>query len=321
MASPLPSRVPRPGYSPPNFNPNYQSNPNSLADNMQDLQINRPRGPSPTMPNALGPRPPPFSTQPFSSSAPSVPPFQPPASFAGASPVSRPGPSPSGFPRAVPPPTGPMQGTLAPNLTSGRPSGPPFSQPRSLGPRPPPPGAFPPAAMTTGPVVRPSNLPGPNANGPVMFAQGVPPGGPHFPTGITQHQQVRPPPPMSSSTAPQFQGAPTFPGSPPAGAPLGPPGQAPYPFAAASQGMQPGSAPPYGSQTWQMHSLQVSFRLLWEFLLSMLLVNLQELLSSNPIELLNMLIVGNFEEDWRLYYMFCNLDALGCGFLFILISV
>lgn len=256
MASPLPSRVPRPGYSPPNFNPNYQSNPNSLADNMQDLQINRPRGPSPTMPNALGPRPPPFSTQPFSSSAPSVPPFQPPASFAGASPVSRPGPSPSGFPRAVPPPTGPMQGTLAPNLASARPSGPPFSQPRSLGPRPPPPGAFPPAAMTTGPVVRPSNLPGPNANGPVMFAQGAPPGGTHFPTGITQHQQVRPPPPMSSSTAPQFQGAPTFPGSPPAGAPLGPPGQAPYPFAAASQGMQPGSAPPYGSQTWQMHSLQ-----------------------------------------------------------------
>lgn len=53
----------------------------------------------------------------------------------------------------------------------------------------------------------------------------------------------------------------------------------------------------------------------------MLLVNLQELLSSNPIELLDMLIVDNSEEDWRLYYMFCNLDALGCGFLFILISV
>lgn len=36
---------------------------------------------------------------------------------------------------------------------------------------------------------------------------------------------------------------------------------------------------------------------MFQFLLSMLLVNLQELLSSNPIELLDMLIVDNSEED------------------------
>ncbi|KAI8019492.1 hypothetical protein LOK49_LG04G01650 [Camellia lanceoleosa] len=73
MAAP---RGPRPGNAPPNYNPS------SLADGMQNLQINRPVGQPPSVPNSGGTRHrPPYGQQPppFSSLAP------------GASPMTRPG--------------------------------------------------------------------------------------------------------------------------------------------------------------------------------------------------------------------------------------
>ncbi|XP_059643687.1 protein transport protein SEC24 C-like [Cornus florida] len=127
----------RPGNTRPNYSPNY------LADNMQNLQINRPAG---------GSRPaPPFRQQspPFPSSAPPSSPFS----------VTRPGPPPQGVrPRASVPPGGPPQATLSPDMASSRPSGPSIT-------RPPPPFG--------------SRLPLPGSMPPSMGSQGVPPTGAH----------------------------------------------------------------------------------------------------------------------------------------------
>ncbi|XP_058078018.1 protein transport protein SEC24 C-like isoform X2 [Magnolia sinica] len=251
MASPVPPRVPRPGYSPPNFNPNYQNTPNSIAENMQNLQINRPPGPPRMMPSTSVPRPPPFVTSPFQSSAPSAP---PPASFPGAAPVSRSGPPPAGIPRVGPPASGPQQVS---NLASGRPSGSPFSQHPPFGLRPPPPGAYPSAPMATGPIAPPPNVQGPTSNGPPVFAQGTLLGGPRFSSiGSIQQPAVGPLPVGSSPMDSQPPSMRPFLGSSTSGTPLGPPPQPPLPFSAASQGMPPTSAPLYGSQPWQMQPRQ-----------------------------------------------------------------
>lgn len=61
MAAPVPPGAPRATNTPPpppNYNPNYQRTPDSLAENMQNLQINRP----PSVPNST-PRPPPSYIQ------------------------------------------------------------------------------------------------------------------------------------------------------------------------------------------------------------------------------------------------------------------
>ncbi|XP_077226651.1 protein transport protein SEC24 C-like [Tasmannia lanceolata] len=254
MASPVPPRVPRPGYGPPNLNPNLQRTPDYLSDNMQNLQINRPPGPPSAMPYSSGPRPPPpFANSPFSSSSSLTPPM---SSYPAAAPVSRPGPPPSGFPRAAAPPTGPPQSSPAPNLASGRPSVPPFSQPPPFGLRAAPPqGPFPSAPSMTGPIPQPSIVQGAMSNGPSVFSQGTLPGGPRFPSaGIAQQPPVVPPPMASSPRAPPGQSIRPFPGSPPYNAPLGAPSQLAPPSFAASQGMQSPMATPYGSQMWQMQS-------------------------------------------------------------------
>ncbi|XP_058102965.1 protein transport protein SEC24 C-like [Magnolia sinica] len=249
MASPVPSRVPRPGYFPPNFNPNYQNNPNSLSDSMQNLQINHLPGPPPAMPNTSGPRPPPFVTPPFQSS---VPPHISPASFPGVAPVSRPGPPPADIARVGAPPPGPQPVNLVSNLASGRSSGPPFSLSAPFGSRPPPPGVYPSAPMMTGPIAPSPNVQGLMSNGPPTFAQGSFPGGPRSsPIGSTQRPPAGPPPVGSFPRDPQASSVHPFLGSPPAGPPLGP-------FSTSSQGMPPTSAPLYGSQPWQMQPQQGS---------------------------------------------------------------
>ncbi|XP_059643619.1 protein transport protein SEC24 C-like [Cornus florida] len=257
---------PRPGNTPPNYNPN------SLADNMQNLQMNRPTLPPHSVVNSGGPRPPPpFGQQPspFSSSA------HPSSTFPGASPMAPPGPSPPGvFPRASVPPGGPLQATLRPNVDSNRPSGPPVSRPPPFGSRPPPPGSLPPsmgspsvppsgvppsAFPSSGQVVAPlgsrpgmsassplmtrsamppSSTPGPISNGPPMFESGPLQGGPRFPpAGGMPGPPVGPPPSSMFSSGPpsQVPGMHPLVGSPPANA-----------FPSTMQPAPPFSAPPQG---------------------------------------------------------------------------
>ncbi|XP_068661634.1 protein transport protein SEC24 C-like [Aristolochia californica] len=258
MASPVPSRVPRPGYTPPNFNPNPQRTPDVLADNMQNLQINRPPGPPPAMPGASVPRPPPFSSPPFPSSVSSAPP--PPGSLPGASSqVPRPIPPPAGFMRSGPPPPGRPHMNQPPNLFTGRPVG---SQTSPIYSRPPPPGAFPAPTTVTGPGSQLPSARVPMSNGLPMLAQGTLPGGPQFPSfGSAQPPLSGPPPSGPPISAPpvvptvgtfQGQNLQPFPGSPTAAAPAGLPSQLPLPFPPAGQGVQPPLASPYGSQMWQM---------------------------------------------------------------------
>lgn len=231
MATPVPPGAPRPGNHPPNpnFNPNVLPNPQSLSDNMQNLNLHRP----PSMPMSA-PRP---SSTPF------------PAPF------SRPGPPP-----VRPSMPGPSQPSFPP---PGRPSGPPVSQsqPSPLGYRPPPPATtFPPTRqmappppgarpggsvsppLSTGPVVPPSGAPN--------FASGALPGGPRFPPPAG----VAPQPPFGPSTAPpQPQTMHALLGSAPPSAPVQQ--QQRSPFAVVSQ---PPPVPPYGSQPWPMQPDQVS---------------------------------------------------------------
>ncbi|XP_043719097.1 protein transport protein Sec24-like At4g32640 isoform X2 [Telopea speciosissima] len=262
MASPVPSGVPRPGNAPPpppNYNPNVQRAPaDSIADGMQNLQINRP----PSMPNQPVPGPPPpFAPSPFAATSASSAPSSAP--FSGYAPVSRSGP-PAGFTRAGPPPTGP------PNAAASlRPSG----APPPFGSRPPPPGALPSSPLMTGPVVPPSNpssVPGPMSNGPPAFASGPP----RFPlSGSVQQPPVGPPPvsdrmlqapptirpfpvgPAGSfSHGPPSQPVPPLPRFPAASATPRATPQPLHPFSSASQP----SVPPYGAQTWQMQHRQVT---------------------------------------------------------------
>uniref|UniRef100_A0A5B6ZX03 Uncharacterized protein n=1 Tax=Davidia involucrata TaxID=16924 RepID=A0A5B6ZX03_DAVIN len=274
---------PRPGNTPPNYNPN------SLADNMQNLQINRPTQPPHSVANSGGPRPsPPFGQQPppFPSSAP------PSSPFPGASPVTRHGLTPPGvLPRASVPPGGPPQTTLPPNVASNRPSGPPGTQPPPpFGSRPPPPGsllssmgspAWPPSGTPSGAfppsgqvVALSGSRPGPFASSPLMTASAMPPsttsspinngppafgsgplqGGSRFPSAGSIPRLPVGPPPSTMSLAGAPPHAPSMRsllGSPPASAPGGPVQPAP-PFLAPPQGVPPPSgsspfsAPPQG---------------------------------------------------------------------------
>ncbi|KAF9594960.1 hypothetical protein IFM89_035530 [Coptis chinensis] len=261
MEPPIQPGAPRPGYSNPNYNPNYQRPPNTLADNMQNLHINRPPGPPSLAPGSLVSRPPPFAPPPFMSSAPSanplaptsVPPPAPPSvSYPGSSSISPPGPPPSGFSNTPPPSFAPPQFIQQPNMVSGRPSGPPFSQPPPVGARPFP-GAFSSPPLTSGPTSPPSSAQGPLANGPPSLARGNMPGAPPF--SISNNQQPPVGPPGLGPRGPYGQPMRPFPGSAQSGAPLGPNSHPGPPFSAANQAMLQSPVPPYGSQMGQMQPL------------------------------------------------------------------
>lgn len=143
MEAPVPPGAPRPGYNsqvqtalrPPNNNFDFQNNLNSLADNMNNLNLNRP----PPTPN-YGPR---------SQSTPSP----------GLPVGSRPGPPPAALRRPVAPPSGSPPLTLPQNMPPLRPTGPPpVDQPPPFGSRPPPPGSLP-SSMVGPSVPRTGSLP------------------------------------------------------------------------------------------------------------------------------------------------------------------
>ncbi|KAF7809382.1 protein transport protein Sec24-like [Senna tora] len=252
MAAPVPPGASRPGNNPPppppNYNPNFRGTSDSLADNLQNLNLNRP--PMTSNPAA---RPPPFGqSPPFPSSSPSP-------GFPGPSPpFSRPGPPPSAQVRPAVPLYGPPSSTLPPNVVPGRPSGPPTSQPLPFGSRPPPstlpsstgspaapvsgapyPGSSPPTHLVGLPPstlgARPSNL---MSNGPPVFSSGALPGHPRFP-------------PVNS--APQLPV-----GSPAIRTPPGPVVQSQLPSSAAPQGIMQPPASPFGAPSWPMQPQQVA---------------------------------------------------------------
>ncbi|KAI9394069.1 hypothetical protein POPTR_005G049100v4 [Populus trichocarpa] len=263
MTSNVPPGAPRQS-PPPNYNPNYQQNPNILSDNFQNLNLNRP----PSMANSA-PRPSPFSQpSPFPSSVPS-PQF------------SRPGAPPIGaVPRPSVPPSG-SPSTFSSNVAPGRPTGPPFSQPPPFGSRPPP-GSFQSytsGGMVAGPVsgalpvgARPSpaassssppqNVP-PSSSFGGLVSNGPPApafqSAPRFPPSVSapQQQPMGPPPTMGVARSPPqsmrplmgssgFSGQPVAPFSaPPQGTPFYAPPQG-TPFSAPPQGA-PFYAPPQGT--------------------------------------------------------------------------
>ncbi|XP_021909776.1 protein transport protein Sec24-like At4g32640, partial [Carica papaya] len=293
MAAPVPPGAPRPGTSmqqtppPPNYNPNFQGNPSFLADNVQNLNLNR----APPVSNP-GPRPVPFrQPPPFPHSAPSP-------GFPSASPVSRAPPPPGAVPRGAFPPSGPLPSMLSSNSGPGRPTGPPFSQPPAFGSRPftgsppssvgpqvvsppatssgpfpssslqagvvaPPPGARPSTFGSSLPVagsslVLTSNTPGaPISNGPSVFGSGAVLGGPRFPPsgGAPQPPVVSPPVLASARPPPQAASAHSILGTSSVTTPPGPPMQQPPMFPGAPQGrpLVPGS--PYGAQ-WSVQPQQ-----------------------------------------------------------------
>ncbi|XP_075653897.1 protein transport protein SEC24 C-like [Castanea sativa] len=285
MAAFAPPGAPRPNSNnndpsqqpPHNYNPNL--NPNSLAPNFNNLNLNRP-------PPNSAPRPSPFGQAPhFPSSAP------PPGVPSGSPPFSRPGPPPAALAR---PPPQPQQATLPPNAAPVRPTGPPIGHPSSPFASRPPPGSFPssmganvpPAyGAPSGPVVsstppppgsRPNYASPPFAaspvmtqprssapsgfvsNGPPAFSSGVLPGGPRFPpAGNLQQPPVGPPSTMGFAGAPpQAPSMRSLLGSPAVAQP-GPPVQPAPPFSAPVQGVPP---PPgsYGAPAWQMQPGQAT---------------------------------------------------------------
>ncbi|CAK7346969.1 unnamed protein product [Dovyalis caffra] len=256
MASPMPPGAPRPGYG---QQPSTKYNPNVLADNMQNLNLNQP----PAMPNS-GSRP-----------SPGLPMASPPRSTL---------PGPTFWSTGVPSPPS----TLPPNVAAGRPSGPPVSQPPPpFASRPPPPGPVP--SSTRGPVVPTSGgfpssgsrnghtVPPPPgvhpihfasssslSSGPVVntlsvppngavtngmpFASGAMPGGPRFPSVTSVPQpSMGSPPVVSAAAAPQSPPVSSVQSRPPFS--LGAPG-VPPPFLAGTQGVPPSPGPPFGAQTW-----------------------------------------------------------------------
>ncbi|PPS06533.1 hypothetical protein GOBAR_AA14116 [Gossypium barbadense] len=290
MAAPVSPGAPRPGANsqqpppPRNVNPNYQTNPNSLADNMQNLNLNRPV----SMPNS-GPRPSPFGQQPpFPQSGGS-------AGFPGAlPPMARPGPPPGMMGRPAVPPTGPPQSALPANVPPGRPLGQPSGHSSPFGSRPPPgslssstggavlpssafpssgapsggvappmPGARPNVFMSspplTGPAAPLSRAPaGPLSNGPPAIVSGALPGAPQFPLAPSASQPpVGPPLTMMSARAPAQ--APTMRsvlGSPAITSPPVQPMPSASPFSAVPQARPPPPGSPYGPQTWPMQPQQ-----------------------------------------------------------------
>ncbi|KAL2996312.1 hypothetical protein AAZX31_10G266200 [Glycine max] len=274
MAAPVPPGAPRPGSNtaqppPPNYIPNIRGAPDALANNMHNLNLNRP----PMTSNPVS-RPPPFGQPPpFSSSGPST-------GIPGSSPpFSRPGPPPGAMVRPVGPPTGPPFSTVPPNVAPGRPTGPPPGQPpsfvsrappsspsfgaspvsgapppggsppvRSLGPPPPSlggrpgpsPSPFTSPPLTTPPVVVPPTSASGNlmSNGPPVFSAGAMPGPQRFPVSSLPQPPVGPPPTMRAPPGPAVQPQP------------------PYPMASQGTMQPPGS--PFGAPSWQMQSQQVA---------------------------------------------------------------
>ncbi|KAG8379493.1 hypothetical protein BUALT_Bualt07G0094200 [Buddleja alternifolia] len=276
---------PRPGNFPPNYNPN------ALANNMQNLQINQQQSS-----NLGGSAPRPPNASPFD---------QQPPHFTGSR--SRP-PPPGVFPGGPVPPRGPAQSTLPPNIVSSRPSGtPPVSQPPPFASRPPPPGALPssaggpqhfgsgprPGPFTSSPPTSGPSTPlhmsasGAVGNGPPAFPPGMTQSGPRFPPAMGSMPRLPAGPPQSPTTlssrpaSQPLQMNPSFVSSP-AGAssamaqkapPFSGPPQAP-PFSSPTQNMPPppGSSPfstpapgmlqssgsPYGMQTWPPQPQQVA---------------------------------------------------------------
>ncbi|XXG89055.1 hypothetical protein AAC387_Pa12g1151 [Persea americana] len=238
MASFGPSRAPRPGYTPPNVNLNNPNFANSLADNMQNLQINRPSGPLP------GSRPPPFVNPPFPASAPSPAPAAP---FPGPSPISRPGPPPAGIPRAGPPPSRPPQANLMSSMDFGRPSAPPPFSHIPHGSMAPPSHTLPSVTTMTATAAPPLSVQGTMSNGSAVYSQGALSGGSHLPSvHSTQRPFVGPPTMLSASRAPPAQTIRPFPGNPSSSVPLGAPSQLPPPFPPPNQGMPVTPGPPVG---------------------------------------------------------------------------
>ncbi|XP_015887569.3 protein transport protein SEC24 C [Ziziphus jujuba] len=292
-----PPGAPRPNNNnfvpPPNYNPSVQRPPDYLADNLQNLNLNRP----PSMPNSA-PRPSPYGQPPpFSTSAPS-------SGVPGASPpFSRPGPPPGALVRpSMAPPSGPSQPVIPPPGAPVRPYGPPVGQPSPFVSRPPPgslpssmggyvtPGSGPPssgpfqsAGLGSGPVAPPSLQPGARpislssplttgqtipsssgpgglmSNGPPAFAPGAIPGASRFPsTGNVQQPALGPPQTAMSALAPPR--APTMRshlGGTVVSAPPGPPTQPASPFSAPPQGVPPPGSP-YGSAPWPMQPGQMA---------------------------------------------------------------
>ncbi|KAM7280123.1 hypothetical protein ACFE04_007257 [Oxalis oulophora] len=252
MAAPVPPGAPRQQPPPPpGYNPNLQHSSDSLAANMQNMNLNRPPpfAQSPPFPSSLGPHPP--AAVPRPSAGP------PGSTFPQGRPTGPPMGQPSGFP-ARPPPPGSLPSSMGGN---GPPSG------------VPPPAVLPPSGA------RPSNGPSPAFGG--VGGGGMIPGAPRFPTpsggaprGLPQN--VRPlssnsgsfpqQPALTPFSAPSQSvlpfSAPPQGGPPPlsqGGSPFAAPSQSMPPFSAQSQGVPTFTAPPqgvpppqgpFGAQTW-----------------------------------------------------------------------
>ncbi|KAG7559637.1 Sec23/Sec24 helical domain superfamily [Arabidopsis thaliana x Arabidopsis arenosa] len=226
MAAPVPPGAYRPNNNPqnsggpPNFVPGSQGNPNSLAANMQNLNINRPPPPMP----GSGPRPsPPFGQSPQS--------FPQQQQQPRPSPMARPGPPP---PAAMARPGGPPQVSQPGGFPPvGRPIGPPSSQP-PFGSRP-----------STGPLVGGgSSFPQPGG-----FPASGPPGGvPAGPPSGARPIGFGSPPPMGPGMSmPPPSGMPGGPlsnGPPPSGMPGGPLSNGPPPSGMPGGPLSNGPPPP-----------------------------------------------------------------------------
>lgn len=290
-----PPGAPRPGSNnlipPPNYNPNVQRTPDSLADNLQNLNLNR----LSSMPNST-PRPAPFGQPPpFAPSAPSH-------GIAGAPPpFARPGAPPGALARPAVPLSGAPPATFPSAGAPVRPAGPPIGQPSPYMSRPPPgslpsavggyvpPGsgpfpsgisqssgflsgsvAPPPMGLGAQPMPSPSPLasgqvlPPPRAtgglmsNGPPSFASGAIPGAPRFPpTGSAPQPPLGPPLTTSYLAPPRAPSMGTDLGGLGVSSPPGPPMQPASPFSPAAPGTMP-PAGPFASPTWPMQPGQVA---------------------------------------------------------------
>lgn len=226
MASHVPPWAPRPASkanNPPSSQPpppNFRTNPNSLADNLHNLNFNPgpPRAPSP-LPGA------PFSrqaTQPRPPSGPPVSPFPPtfshPAPFA-----SRPPNQPS--PSVVPPP-----GARPPPLVSSASGG---------------------LASTGQPVFASGALPGGQQRFPPLGSAPQPPVRPPPTMAMAMAAARAPPQPPTTASRPLM-------GSSPIRAP--PVQLASPFSAAPQARQPPTTAYPYGQPTWPLQPGQVSFK-------------------------------------------------------------
>lgn len=284
MVAPVPPGPPRPNSQqnsgPPNFYPGSQGNSNSLADNMQNLSLNRP---PPMMPGS-GPRPPPpfgQSPQPFPQQSPSYG-----APQRGPSPMSRPGPPAAGMARPGGPPPVSQPAGFQSNVPLNRPTGPPSSQP-PFGSRPsmpggpvpqpaasssafgpsgsvaagPPPGARPMAFGSPPPIGSGMSMPpsgmlgGPVSNGHQLTGSGGFPRGTQFPgAAVTTPQApyMRPPSAPFARAPPQPLGTHSLSGNPPLNLSSAPSMPPPATFPGAPHGRPAVSGLPYGPPSAQV---------------------------------------------------------------------